>query len=111
MNSAIVHDYLTDAQKHFSGHQSQNYFVAGKMAGADFGQGEIHGLNIFNPNQLFSRWLSPATRDGNPPKHFLSVGHLCRFVFGQDFNLVAGLTNGTGKTLCSILELSLLKTS
>ena len=52
MNSAIAHDCLADAQKHFSGHQSQNYFVAGEMAGADFSRGEIHGLNFSNPNQL-----------------------------------------------------------
>ncbi len=50
-----------------------------------------------------------ATRETKT--HFVSVGHLCRFAFGQDSNLVAGLTTGTEKTLCSILEPSRLKTS
>jgi len=43
-----VHDYLADAQKHFNGHPLENYFVAAKMAEADFSQGEIPGLNFFS---------------------------------------------------------------
>jgi hypothetical protein len=111
MNSAIVHDCLADAQKHFSGHPPQNYFMAVKTAGADFSRGEIRGLNFSNPNQLSFPVAFPGHKGRKSQKHFLSVGHLCRFVFGRDFNLVAGLTTGAGKPLCSILELSLLKTS
>jgi len=50
------------------------------------------------------------TGDAGNQNAFRVRGHLCRFVFGQDSNLVAGLTNGTGKTLCSKMEQSLLKT-
>ena len=111
MNSAIAHDYLADAQKHFSGHPPQNYFVADKMAGTDFSPSKIRGLNFSNPNQLFFPVVFTSHEGRKFPKAFSACGIPLPFFFGQDSNLVAGLTNGMGKTLCSILELSLLKTS
>jgi hypothetical protein len=92
MNSAIAHDYLADAQMHFSGHPPQNYFVAGEMAGSDFSQGKIHGLNISNPNQLFFPVAFISHKGWKFPKAFsvcvipLPVCFRAGFQFGGRIN-------------------------
>ena len=53
----------------------------------------------------------PVARSAELKPSGSAVAAHSRFVFGQNSNSVAGLTTGLGKIFCSILELSLLKTS
>ena len=97
MNSVIVHDYLADAQKHFSGHPPQNYFVADKMAEADFGQGGIHGLNFSNPNQLFFPVVFTSHKGRKSPKAFFVCGTPLPVCFRTEFQFGGRINNRDGK--------------
>jgi hypothetical protein len=97
MNSAIAHDCLADAQKHFSGHQSQNYFVAGEMAGADFSRGEIHGLNFSNPNQLSFPVAFLGHTGRKFPKAFSVYGTPLPVCFRAGFQFGSRINDRNGK--------------
>jgi hypothetical protein len=97
MNSAIAHDYLADARKHFGGHPPQNYFVADKMAEADFSQGEIHGLNFSNLNQLFFPVVFPGHKGRKSPKAFPVSGTSLPVCFRAGFQFGGRINDRNGK--------------
>jgi hypothetical protein len=103
MFTAVTHKNLADAQKHFSGHPLQNYFVAGKMAGAGF------GLNFF------SQLAFPVAFTRHNGRKFPKASYVCEtplpvchrvgFQFGGRIN------DRNEKILCFKMKLNLLKTS
>ena len=109
MFTAVAHKNLADAQKHFSGHPPQNYFVAGKMAGAGFGQGEINDLNFF------SQLSFPVAFTRHKGRKFPDALCVCDtplpVCFRAGFPFDDRINDRNGKILCFKMKQSLLKTS